>query len=145
MIDTEKFDFVNKFNNITNRLNNNLKQRENIRLVYVIIGIDLFISNLGSEKDLFTQNLEAARQCSNCNFIVVDNATKIKAHQLDSWYKGFVDNRNGIYIGNGFDSQFVISYEADRREIISRCGNILGYAIRTVQIKRGTVCRSGTP
>ena len=79
---------------------------------------------------MFTQNLDAARQCSNCNFIVVDNATKIKAHQLDSWYKEFVDNRNGIYIGNGFDSQFVISYEADRREIISRCGNSFGYAIR---------------
>ena len=39
-------------------------------------------------------------------------------------------SHTGIYIGNGFDSQFVISYEADRREIISRCGNSFGYAIR---------------
>ena len=130
MTDTKEFDFVNKFNNITNRLNNNLNQREDIRLVYVIIGIDIFLNNLGTEKELFTQNLEAARQCSNCNFIVIDNATKIKAHQLDSWYKIFADNRNGIYIGNGFDSQFVISYEADRREINSKCGNSFGYAIR---------------
>lgn len=130
MIDTEEFDFVNKFNNITNRLNNNLVQKEDIRLVYVIIGIDIFINNLGTERELFTQNLEAAKQCSNCNFIVIDNATKIKAHQLDSWYKKFADNRNGIYVGNGFDSQFVISYEADRRDINSKCGNSFGYAIR---------------
>lgn len=130
IVDKENFDFVEKFNSITNRLNSNLNERENIELLYVIIGIDAFISNLGTERELFTQNLEAARQCSNCNFIVIDNATKIKSHQLDSWYKLFVDNRNGIYIGNGFDSQFAISYEADRREINSKCGNSFGYAIR---------------
>ena len=56
--------------------------------------------------------------------------TKIKAHQLDSWYRNYVGNGNGIYIGNGFDSQFVITYEADRREINPKCGNSFGYVVR---------------
>ena len=130
LIDKSEFDFVEKFNNLTKRLNSNLNKRENVKIIYIIIGIDMLINNLGTEKELFTQNLNAAQECSNCYFIVVDTVTKIKAHQLDSWYRNYVGNGNGIYIGNGFDSQFVITYEADRREINPKCGNSFGYVVR---------------
>ena len=130
LIDKSEFDFVEKFNNLTKRLNSNLNKRENVKIIYIIIGIDMLINNLGTEKELFTQNLNAAQESSNCYFIVVDTVTKIKAHQLDSWYRNYVGNGNGIYIGNGFDSQFVITYEADRREINPKCGNSFGYVVR---------------
>ena len=130
LIDKSEFNFIEKFNRLTERLNRNFDKRENVKIIYIIIGIDMFINNLGTEKELFTQNLDAAKKCSNCYFIVVDTATKIKAHQLDSWYRNYVENGNGIYIGNGFDAQFVISYEADRREINSKCGNSFGYVVR---------------
>ena len=130
LIDKSEFDFVEKFNSLTGRLNSNLDKRENVKIIYIIIGIDMFINNLGTEKELFTQNINAAQKCSNCYFIVADTVTKVKAHQLDSWYRSYVENGNGIYIGNGFDSQFVITYEADRREINSKCGNSFGYVVR---------------
>ena len=130
LVDESEFNFVEKFNRLTERLNSNFDKRENVKIIYIIIGIDMFINNLGTEKELFTQNLNVAQECSNCYFIVVDTVTKIKAHQLDSWYRNYVENGNGVYIGNGFDSQFVITYEADRREINSKCGNSFGYVVR---------------
>ena len=129
-IDKEEFNFSEKFNSMKERLNSNLDKREDKRLIYIIIGMDTFINNLGMDKESFTKSLDVAQKCSNCNFIIVDTANKIKAHQLDSWYRNFVNNGNGIYIGNGFDSQFVISYEADRREINSKCGNSFGYVVK---------------
>lgn len=130
IIDKNKYDFVAQFNSITERLNRNLEQKEGKRLLYIILGIDILINNLGTEKELFTQNLNAAKMSSNCNFIVIDTAVKIKAHQFDSWYKNYVTPGKGIYIGNGFDAQFALTYEADRREINAKCGNSFGYVVK---------------
>ena len=37
---------------------------------------------------------------------------------------------NGIWCGNGFDSQFIIAYEANRREINANCGDRFGYIVK---------------
>lgn len=123
-------DFVQLFNSITIRLNNNFENREEKDILFVILGINKFIENLGSEKERFTQNINLAKQCGNCAFIVVDNSNNIKSHAVDSWYKNYVVPGNGIYIGNGFDSQFAIQYEADRRNINGKCGDSMGYVVK---------------
>lgn len=130
IIERKRSSFINVFNSITERLNKNLVQREEKQLVYIILGIDNFINKLGNEKELFTLNLDSAKSSGNCKFIVLDTAVKIKAHQFDSWYKNYVTPGKGIYLGNGFDSQFALTYEADRKDINSKCGNSFGYAIK---------------
>ena len=122
--------FVERFNSITERLNKNLAQKEEKKLLYIIIGVDKFLNNLGTEKELFTMNVNSAKMCNNCNFILIDVASKIKSHQFDSWYKQYVVAGTGIYIGNGFDSQFAIAYEADRKDIKTKCGNSFGYVVK---------------
>ena len=112
------------------RLNDNFEKKEEKDILFIILGINKFIENLGSEKERFTQNLNLAKSCENCSFIVVDSSNNIKAHALDSWYKNFVVSGNGIYIGNGFDSQYAIAYEADRKDINGKCGDSMGYIVR---------------
>jgi hypothetical protein len=48
---------------------------------------------------------------------------------MDSWFKSNVTPGCGMYIGNGFDSQFLISYEADRRSLVPNCGDSMGYVV----------------
>lgn len=129
LIDKSRCSFINKFNAITERLNQNLVKKEEKQLVYIILGIDNFMNKLGDEKELFTLNLNSAKSAMNCKFIVVDTAVKIKSHQFESWYKNYVTPGNGIYLGDGFDSQFALTYEADRKDIDSKCGDSYGYAI----------------
>lgn len=130
IIDDKEFDFIEKFNEMTIRLNNNLENRENIHIVYFIYGIDAFINTMGSEKERFTKNVISAKKSGNCSFVVIDSASKIKSHSIDSWYKDFITPGTGIYVGGGFDSQFTISYEADRRDIVSKCGDSMGYVVK---------------
>ena len=130
LISKNEMDFVDLFNSMTIRLNNNIEKREDKHIVYFILGLDNFINNLGTEKERFTQNIETAVAIKNCSFIVIDDAGKLRAHFSESWYKKFVAPGNGIYIGNGFDSQFAIAYEADRRDIVSKCGDSMGYVVK---------------
>ena len=104
-------------------------------LLYIIIGMDKFIAGIGLDKEKFTQNLKIAEIAGNCSFIIIDNAAKMKSHQMDSWYKSYATSGNGIWIGNGFDSQYVFSYENERRLINGRCGMSMGYYIKNENAK----------
>lgn len=129
LIDDRDFDFIERFNEMTIRLSDNLENRENIHIVYFIYGIDAFINTMGPEKERFTANIASARDLGNCSFVVIDSASKIKSHSMDSWYREFITPGTGIYVGSGFDSQFTIAYEADRRDIVSKCGDSMGYVV----------------
>lgn len=129
LINENKEDFVTTFNAMTERLNENYVNREKNKILYIILGIDKFISQLGTEKERFTSNLNGAKKCENCYFIVIDTVMKIKAHQLDTWYKKYANPSYGIYIGNGFDMQNAISHNLERLAINSKCGDSFGYVV----------------
>lgn len=120
--------FVNRFNKMTERINNNYTNREKNDILYIIIGIGKFLDKLGSEKERFTSNLNGAKLAGNCNFIVIDNASKIKNSQIDSWYRRYVNQGTGVYIGSGFDTQTTIQSNIEKREITSICKDSFGYA-----------------
>lgn len=100
----------------------------NKHILYIIIGIDKFISEIDKEK--FAKYLKIAENTENCSFVIIDNTTKIKSHQMDSWYKTCANPGNGLWIGNGFDAQYSFTHDTERRNIISKCGNCMGYYVR---------------
>ena len=104
---------------MTKRLNENYNKKEEKRIVYIILGIGKFLESLGREKERFTANLNGARLAQNCNFIVVDNYSKIKGCQLDTWYKKYVNPNTGIYIGTGFETQTLWSSNMERKDMSS--------------------------
>lgn len=126
LTETKKYDFKEKFK----ELEEIADSVEKTKMICLIIGIDKFINNLSIDKEKFTQVIKKIEDSKKGAFIIIDNATKLKSHQFDSWYKGFVPQGNGIWCGNGFDSQFIIAYEANRREINANCGDSFGYIVK---------------
>ena len=130
-------DFVTRFNKMTRRLNENYNKREEKRILYIILGIGRFLESLGKERERFTSNLNGARLAQNCNFIIADDYTKIKACQLDTWYKKYVTPNTGIYIGTGFETQTLWTSNMERKDI-SSINDTYGYALfkrKTTPIK----------
>ena len=121
-------DFVTRFNRMTRRINENYNKREEKRILYIILGIGKFLESLGKDRERFTANLNGARLAQNCNFIVIDNYTKIKACQFDTWYKKYVTPNTGIYIGTGFETQTLWTSNMERKDI-SSINDTYGYAL----------------
>ena len=103
--------------------------------VCMIIGIDKLIQILQDEGIDFEQNLSRAYEKGNYGFIIVDCASKIKDHEYDSWYKQYIENDNGIWVGNGFDDQYLINI-LDRRGINNNIGNSFGYYVESGEFKQ---------
>ena len=110
-----------------------LEKKLDEEVICVIIGIDKFVSKFDDTNNnfyfTFNSTLKKAEELGNCNFICVDNANKLKNHEYDEWYKNFVTKDNGIWVGNGVDSQYLLTITSERRLIVNNCGNSFGYAI----------------
>ncbi|MBP3707001.1 MAG: type VII secretion protein EssC [Clostridia bacterium] len=98
-------------------------------IIYIIIGIDKFMSGLLLDKDKFAQVLGDFKATGICNFIIVENATKLKTRQMDNWYKTCATPGNALWIGSGIDSQYTIAFSNERRSMDGKCGNSKGYII----------------
>lgn len=129
VISSRKANIVEEYNNMISKLNT----MQNKQIIAVIIGVDRFISdfdNINNNFELtFNETLKKAEEIENCNFIFVDNANKLKNHEYDEWYKNFVTKDNGIWVGNGVDSQYLINIISDRKQIVNNCGRSFGYSI----------------
>ena len=125
-LQSETNNFVNDYNELSVKIsiNNNDKEHN----VCVILGIDKFLNSIDDTQ--FKNDLEEAEKKGNYNFIIVDNATKIKDHTYEEWYKEYIPDDNGIWVGNGFDSQYLITINADRRDIDDNCGRDFGYLVK---------------
>ena len=110
----------------------NLTEGNEKEIISVIIGVDKFITEFDDMNNNFNINfnssLDKANKCGNCNYIFVDNFNKLKNHEYDMWYKNYILKDNGIWVGNGIDSQYLISLN-DRRSLINNCGKNFGYVI----------------
>lgn len=117
-----EFDFKNEYD----KLVENITKNKDLRIC-VIVGIEKFISKLEKGKDELLELLKNSEK--KYNFVIIDNATKIKTYQYDPWYKNYVTGDTGIWIGNGIDSQFIFTTSATKRELVSNCGKSFGFYI----------------
>jgi len=98
-------------------------------ILCIIIGIDKFLSDFEGMQNYFKTSLKELEAEGRYNFIIVDNANKLKSHEYDEWYKNYISKDNGIWVGNGLDNQYLITINSNRREIVNRCGRSFGYVI----------------
>ena len=96
----------------------------------IIIGIDKFINDLEQDENKFLEMLKKAEKNNNCNFIIVESATKIKNREYDEWYRTYNQSDTGIWIGKGVDNQYLININSDRREIENNCNKTFAHVIR---------------
>ncbi len=108
---------------------NTEKDKNDKHVLCVIVGLDKFLSDI-ENKDNFLQTLKKAEE-RDLSFIIVENATKMKNHGFDTWYKNYIIGDTGIWVGNGFEEQYVINISGSRRNIINNCGISFGYVVKS--------------
>ena len=115
---------VNDYNDMVSKITEEIDNH----VICLIVGIDKLLSYIDEFE--FKQTLENAQEKGKYNFIIVENATKLKDHSYDEWYKEFISDDSGIWVGNGIDSQYLINITADRRELNDNCGRDFGYVVK---------------
>ena len=103
---------------------------KNKQVLGIIIGIDKFLNDLENGEEEFYEMLKKAEELENYNFIIVDNAIRLKNHEYDEWYKEYISGDTGIWVGNGISDQFLITINSSDNNLINNCGESFGYAIR---------------
>lgn len=53
----------------------------------------------------------------NINFVFIDDVNEIKSYSSEEWFKTRFSNTRGIWIGDGFDDQYVLKSGISRREV----------------------------
>ena len=94
----------------------------------MIIGIDKFLNNL--DEDEFMETLQKAEESGQYSFILAENATRLKNHEYDDWYKNYIMGDRGIWIGNGIDDQYLLDVNSSGKDMVNNCGVSFGYVIK---------------
>ena len=135
VINAEKNIKENNFIDVYNELIKGSKTNSKNKFkLCVILGLDRFINSIDEYQ--FKDQLEKIEETGNCNFIIADNANKMKSHEYDEWYKQYVIGDTGIWIGPGFDSQYLINITENRSRIDDGCGRDFGYVVRDGNYKK---------
>ena len=115
------------FKNFSLEISNNLKKNKNV--VCIIVGIDKFINDIEDGETAFDEILTKAEELKNYSFVLVENYTKLKNREYDDWYKKYISNDSGIWVGNGINDQYLINVNTSDSNIINNCGESSGYVI----------------
>jgi len=121
-----KENYEHFYKNLNNIEENNISENT----ICVIIGIDRFLSDLDDGETEFYEMLNKATEYGNYNFIISENATKFKNHEYDEWYKKYVINDDGIWIGKGINDQYVINVNTSDGGIVNNCNSSFGYIVK---------------
>ncbi len=125
---TKKEDLEKEYTKLSIRLN----QKNEKPVVCVILGLDKFINSLEETDTEFREMLLKSESNSNLCFIIVENATKVKNHEYDDWYKEYLTGEDGIWVGNGAEDQYVFGLNSTRN-LVNNCGPSYGYVITSGQ------------
>lgn len=126
IIQTKKVDLEDSYNQLVDKIEKSTKNKKHS--LCVIIGIDKFLSNI--DEDEFMDTLKEAEGSGKYSFILAENATRLKNHEYDDWYKNYIMGDSGIWIGNGIDDQYLFDVNSNGNEIVNNCGVSFGYYMK---------------
>lgn len=113
-----------KYIEVFKSLNNAEKVKETLIL---IIGLDKFITELGSE-DLFFESLKNAQALKKCHYVIIESAVKINNYTYSDWYKKFASSDTGLWLGNGAGEQYLFKPISSTFKFSNTCGQSYGYS-----------------
>lgn len=125
VLQTKHKNLVLDYKNFNLLMKNNLNK--NKQMLCVIIGVDKFLNVI---EDSFEETLQLADNLGNYNFILIDNFTKLKNHEYDSWYKNYSLGDSGIWVGSGIQDQYLINFNSGGERIDNNCRSSFGYVIK---------------
>ncbi len=135
---TDNFDQI--FNNLNNYLQdkiNTFKQQNNKnifkdlpKITCIIIGIDTLKNKL-SDSNLKIENIfDNVKELNLINYIIVDSVDKLKKTEYETWYKNYINNKQGIWIGNGISEQYSIKINNVTKELRQEIPDNFCYVVK---------------
>lgn len=98
--------------------------------VCIIIGVERFINYVQNGEEIIEEMLKKAEDSENYSFIFVEDATKMKNYVYNQWFKSFISDDNGLWIGNGIKDQYLIKTSSYDIKLENNCGRSFGYVIK---------------
>ena len=146
IIDTENLGFVSNNENVIYYKENydnafikieELINKESIEAnLIVIIGFEIFRNSISSDNVSKLESLiQKAHQSKNTSFIITDLITSVKKYEYEPYYRGYISNNNGIWIGNGIIDQFILKITSYHKELREEIGKNFGYIVEKGQPK----------
>ena len=126
LIENKKKDIKSEYIEIFKKLNNKKRIKETI---FVIIGIDKFIDNLGDE-ELFFASLQNAEKLEKCQYILLDSLSKFNKHAYSEWFKKYGSDSDGVWLGNGVNEQYLLKPASSTYKMLNACGISYGYVFK---------------
>ena len=125
-LSTKRIDLKDQYTAFITKLN---KENKN-HTICIFIGIDKFLADVANTGIDFNTIIKQLEEKQNYSIIIVENANKMKVHEFEEWYKSYITKEKGIWIGNGIDSQYLITINSSRKELVNDCGRSFGYIIK---------------
>lgn len=131
ILQSKKVNLNEEYSKFINEIEKTAKSKKKQYYVCIIIGVDKFLSDI--DENEFFESLKRVEETEKCCFIIAENATRMKNHEYDEWYKNYNIGNSGIWVGNGIDDQYLISVDVNGNQIINNCGSSSGYVIKQNQ------------
>ncbi len=137
--------YNDNFDEITQKLNSDANYRNNIvegketgatlesmpKIICVIIGLEDYKNGLSMDgMDILKMFMKSALALkSSYSFVFIDSVDRAKAVEYEDWYKNSVSKTDGIWIGAGIDSQFVLQVENITKQMREGVTDSFGYLV----------------
>lgn len=137
--------YQDNFDEITQKLNSDANYRNNIvtgketgatlesmpKIICVVIGLEEYKNSLSVDGlDILKMFVKSASVLKDSySFVFIDSVDHIKAVEYEEWYKDAVSKSDGIWIGAGIDSQFVLQVENVTKQMREGITDSFGYLI----------------
>ncbi len=103
-------------------------------LTLVVYGIEEFLEIIKKRKEDFEHMLQIGHDLEKFNLVLFDASYVLKKYEMESWYRDYVMNNQGIWVGNGITDQFVLKLSKTPK-----------YCYDEISLEYGYVVRNGSP
>ena len=134
VVDKHKF-YSDKQRNFIYFNDNTTVNRANSFKLICFVGLDSFKQYISENNTTIDNMLENLTKLGNYSIMILDNVQQIKSVEFDTWYKNYVVNSEGLWLGSGISEQFVLKYNQSGNKLENNCDVNFGYVIKTGNAK----------
>ena len=100
------------FRKFEEEMQQNFANEEYENCLAVIIGLNKFFSEGNIPENMFNDILKNFKTSGKCSVIIIDNPNLLKKNAYSDWYRNYVLQDSGIWVGKGINDQIVINCSA---------------------------------
>lgn len=99
-------------------------------VIYIIPSLKALLDQLSTDgKDKLQVLLEKGEVEYRVRFLILDEIQAAASYTASPWYRKHVNSSNGIWLGNGFSSQYLLKVNQSSNELYQEIGEGFGYSI----------------